>query len=177
MASIKDIVQYEGERSEPAHYSIIHMWHEGSFLRAYEWSAWLLCRYVHDFKVTRRQFKGIDAPVTFVGFPKTSLPKFVPDGCTATEPEEKHTEIHLPMSLNEENLSLLKGEYEQWLEKQPLSTTQKKEKKASPVSEGFPATSLTDVMHAILSFPVERKSPIECMLFLAEVKGNLANLI
>ena len=71
MANIKEIVQLEGERSEPSQYSVVHLFHEGSFLRAYDWSAWLLCRYVHEFKVTRRLFKGIDAPVTFVGFPKS----------------------------------------------------------------------------------------------------------
>ena len=49
MASIKDIVQLEGERIEPSQYGIVHLFHEGSFLRAYEWSAWLLCRYVHEF--------------------------------------------------------------------------------------------------------------------------------
>ena len=49
MASIKDIVQLEGEGIEPSQYGIVHLFHEGSFLRAYEWSAWLLCRYVHKF--------------------------------------------------------------------------------------------------------------------------------
>lgn len=69
MASIKEKVLVEGERGEPGQYRRVHLWHEGSFLRAYEWSAWLLCRYVHEFKVTRRQFKGLDTPVVFVGFP------------------------------------------------------------------------------------------------------------
>ena len=45
MASIKEIVQLEGDRSEPSQYSVVHLFHEGSFLRAYDWSAWLLCRY------------------------------------------------------------------------------------------------------------------------------------
>ncbi len=63
MASIKDIVQQEGSLRSPSHYSEIHLFQEGSFMRAYEWSAWLLCRYMHEFKVTRRQFKGIDASV------------------------------------------------------------------------------------------------------------------
>ena len=49
MASIKEIVQLEGERIEPSQYSVVHLFHEGSFLRAYEWSAWLLCRYMHKF--------------------------------------------------------------------------------------------------------------------------------
>ena len=49
----------------------VHLWKEGTFLRAYEWSAWLCCRYLHDFKVTKRAFKGIDEPVAYIGFPDT----------------------------------------------------------------------------------------------------------
>ena len=49
MSSIKEIVQLEGDRSEPSQYRVVHLFHEGSFLRAYDWSAWLLCRYVHEF--------------------------------------------------------------------------------------------------------------------------------
>ncbi len=45
----------------------VHLWKEGSFLWAYDWSAWLCCRLLHDFKVTKRQFKGIEAPVAYIG--------------------------------------------------------------------------------------------------------------
>lgn len=59
----------------------VHLHKEGSFLRAYDWSAWLCCRYLHDFKVTKRQFKGIEAPVAYIGFPETSLVKTNFIGC------------------------------------------------------------------------------------------------
>ena len=178
MANVKEIVQLEGERSEPGQYRCVHLWHEGSFLRAYDWSAWLLCHYVHEFKVTRRQFKGIEQPVVFVGFPQTSLPKFVPEGCDVLSVGEKHSVIELPLDLSEEELAVLREEYVQWCEAQPLAESQQKERSATRTSAvAAHPTSLTEIMHTILAFPVERKSPIDCMLFLTEVKGQLAMLI
>ena len=175
MSNIKEIVTLEGERSEPFHYGRVHLFHEGSFLRAYEWSAWLLCHFVHEFKVTRRQFKGIDQPVTFVGFPKTSLPKFVPEGSEVQELGEKHTAVDLPVELTGEMLDSLKEEYEEWRKALPLSVPAREKPQAEDRSP-LP-TSMTEVMRSILSFPVEKKSPIDCMLFLTEVKEQLATLV
>ena len=42
--------------------------------------------------------------------------------------------------------------------------------------EKSPAT-LTAIMQRVLAFPVESKSPLECMVFLADVKQRLASLI
>ena len=76
MAVTREIVELESARASADVRGEIHLWKEGTFLRAYDWSAWLCCRYLHDFKVTKRQFKDIDAPVAFIGFPETSLPKW-----------------------------------------------------------------------------------------------------
>ena len=55
---------------------VIHLHREGSFYRAYEWSAYLSCRYLHEFKVNKRAFNGIEKPVAYIGFPETSIFKF-----------------------------------------------------------------------------------------------------
>ncbi len=70
MSLTKDIIEQENIRSS-ATCMELHLHQEGSFLRAYDWSAWLACRYLHDFKVNKRTFKGIDAPVAYIGFPAT----------------------------------------------------------------------------------------------------------
>lgn len=59
---------------------IVHLYQEGSFYRAYEWSAWLCHRFINQFKVTHRHFKNIEQSVLFVGFLVTSLPKYVAEG-------------------------------------------------------------------------------------------------
>lgn len=68
MAKLKDILDAESQRSSLEQCRVIHLFTEGTFLRAYEWSAWLCVRYVQSFKATKRKFKNEDASVVFVGF-------------------------------------------------------------------------------------------------------------
>ena len=85
----KEIIDQEKIRGAGDH-GAIHLWKEGSFLRAYDWSAWLCCHYLHEFKVTKRQFKGFDEAVIFIGFPETSLAKWTPEGSEQEVVTEKH---------------------------------------------------------------------------------------
>lgn len=59
MASIKDIKEQESMRMNEGVRDEIHFYREGTFLRAYEWSAWLACRYLHDFNTTRHHVGGL----------------------------------------------------------------------------------------------------------------------
>ena len=68
--STKEIVEFETRDLSSGNRDVLHLHHEGSFFRAYEWSAFLACRYLHDFKVTKRVFKGIEEPVAYIGFPE-----------------------------------------------------------------------------------------------------------
>jgi hypothetical protein len=77
MSLSKEITEQENRRTT-ADRMELHLWKEGTFLRAYEWSAWLGCRYLHEFKVNKRVFKGIEEPVVYIGFPETSLRKWLP---------------------------------------------------------------------------------------------------
>ena len=86
----------------------VHFHREGTFLRAYDWSAWLCCRYLHDFKVNKRLFKGLEEPVAYIGFPETSLMKWMPEGAEQRVENEKHLVLQLPevmVSDTPENLS------------------------------------------------------------------------
>lgn len=60
MSLTKEIAERENRRTT-ANYMEFHLFKEGTFLRAYEWSAFLGCRYLHEFKVNKRAFKGIEA--------------------------------------------------------------------------------------------------------------------
>ena len=50
MAQIKERLEIENHRTND--WTTIYLFAEGLFYRAYEWSAWLCCRYVNEFKVT-----------------------------------------------------------------------------------------------------------------------------
>ena len=79
MSVTKEIIEDEAHRLASGEHDVIHLHREGSFLRAYEWSAFLSCRYLHQFKVNKRIFKGIGHPVAYIGFPETSLDKWMPE--------------------------------------------------------------------------------------------------
>lgn len=63
MSSIKEIIEAESKELSDGQRAILHLHREGSFYRAYEWSAFLAFRYLHEFKVTKRVFKGLEQPV------------------------------------------------------------------------------------------------------------------
>lgn len=73
---LKEILSIEENRTEDSK-CVIHLFQEGSFYRAYEWSAWLCHRFINQFKVTHRRFKSIEHSVLFVGFPVASLEKYL----------------------------------------------------------------------------------------------------
>ena len=55
---------------------VVYLYPEGTFYKAYQQSAWLLCSRVHPFKVSVRPLKGLDGPLLSVGFPFSSFDKF-----------------------------------------------------------------------------------------------------
>lgn len=78
MAKIKDVLEIESHRASLEQCRFVNLFQEGTFYRAYEWSAWLCVRYIQQFKTTKRLFKNEDTSLVFVGFPITSLQKFIP---------------------------------------------------------------------------------------------------
>ena len=50
MAKLQDILTVEQDRPDSQSARVVHLFLEGSFLRAYEWSAWLCCRYLNEYK-------------------------------------------------------------------------------------------------------------------------------
>jgi hypothetical protein len=181
MSAIKDISENEHQRMSSGVHDELHLWREGTFLRAYEWSAWLACRYLHEFKVNRRAFKGVDSPVVYIGFPEASLMKWMPDGVTQTVVDEKHLMLKLPELMLSDDAETIVQNYTEWHDAIPLTEGKERSKKGSAGADSEitagNSTTLTAIMQRILAFPIESKSPLESMTFLAEVKQQLATLI
>ena len=57
---LKEVFTKEQSRSEMVDYRTIRLIPEGTFYRAYEWSAWLCHRYVSQFKPTHRLLKNTE---------------------------------------------------------------------------------------------------------------------
>lgn len=170
----------ESQRSTLEQCRAIHFSQEGTFLRAYEWSAWLCVRYINDFKPTKRTFKSEDAAVVFVGFPVNSLQRYTPEGAEVTTGEDKSVELLLPVTVFQDttDVSQLTTDFENWKHSVPLTESSKKDAESGHAGGAAMRPSrLTDVMHRILAYPIEQKSPLESMQFLAEIKRSIADFI
>lgn len=184
MSVTKEIIEQERLQVQTGNLADVHLHREGTFLRAYEWSAFLCCHYLHDFKVSKRQFKGIDEPVAYIGFPETSLMKWMPEGAGQRVEDEKHLVLTLPKLMVAEPPDALVASYTEWKEALPLTEAnvegRKKGGRGANVIEaaddGSPAT-LTSIMQRVLAWPLESKSPLETMTFLADIKQRLAMLL
>ena len=180
MAKLKDILDAESKRSTVDECRLIRLYAEGTFYRAYEWSAWLCVRYVQDFKPTKRKFKNEDAPVVFVGFPVTSLAKYSPDGVEMSVAEDKSVSLLLPEGVfhGTADVAQLTADYENWKSCVPLTESSKKDAPTDGIDGGGRRPGrLTDIMHSILAYPIEQKSPLESMQFLADIKKCIADIL
>lgn len=181
MAGIKDILEIEQLRETPEDWRRIHLFQEGSFYRAYEVSAWLCHKRISQFRVTHRHVKGIDQTIAFVGFPLLSLEKRTPEGAQVISIADKHIAMDLPDKGGEADVESLVHEYEDWKSMQPLSESKKtgeKDRQAPRSSNGVVASpTLFSIAQQILAYPIESHSPIDCMLFLAEVKSSIAKVV
>ena len=184
MSLTKEVVTQEDSRTT-ADRMELHLWKEGTFLRCYDWSAWLACRYLHEFKVSKRVFKGIDEAVAYIGFPETSLTKWLPEGAEQRVEGEKHLVIRLTDAMMTDELETMQVAYTEWKEAIPLTEAnpgirKRSEGKAFGLGDdppqSLPAT-LTSIMQRILAWPIESKSPLESMAFLADVKHQIAGLV
>ena len=86
------------------------------------------------------------------------------------------------MSLNIGKVIANKRREKAWTQEQPMTDPKQKDRNGSEglaFGGGPPkgVRTITEIMHDILAYPVESKSPMESMLFLAAVKEQIARLI
>ncbi|MBR1877796.1 MAG: hypothetical protein IJ814_02195 [Paludibacteraceae bacterium] len=172
MAKLVDILAVENDRAEALQQHRVHLFADGSFYRAYEWSAWLCCRYINKFQTTKRHNKSLNTDVVFVGFPQTSLPKFTPENATPKEVAEGHIEMLLPETLMPVGADYSK-EYADW--KSAIQLAQTVEKPLPTLADR--PVSLTGVMKKVLEYKVEQHSPIECMQFVSDIQRQLIEIL
>ena len=173
MAQISEIIQIEQERTLDS-CNVIHLFQEGSFIRAYEWSAWLCVQSLGKFKVTKRKYKNIDPLVAFIGFPVTSFGKYIGDKFVVNNIDENRRDIQLTMEVT--SFEELQTEFEEWKTTLPVAEPSEKKNAVSGNTLNSGVT-ITGVMRKILAFPLENSTPMQSMAFIAEVKQELSQVI
>lgn len=154
----------------------IYLYREGIFLKAYERSAYAFVTGVQSFRVKKRFVKNVNKEIVSIGFPSEGLYKHFAK--EKVKEVENRTEIEL-----EQGIDL--AAFEQWKQGVELIIEKVKSPPPSPTTSAVVpgAVSIVPVVPSSLSeqevlmkirvFPIEGKTPMECMLFLSELKRIL----
>ena len=190
MAKLSEILEAESQRQDSSTWNVIHLWKDGGFYRVYDWSAWLVVSFAYDVSadrgnkplaVTRRKIASEELDFCHVGFPIKSLQKFIPSAGTFEPADNSHitVSIDLPLSDSADGYETLSSAFQAWKESLPIS--EDKPKKGGDRKEQDNAASsrksLTQIMSQVISYPLERKTPIENTEFISLLKQQLAMLI
>lgn len=168
MADLKEILRIEKERAVEDS-ERIYLFKEGSFWRAYEWSAWLFSHFVKDFQITHRRSKNIDQTFAMLGFPETTLTKLADEGLGIEQVSDKLLCIHIAAELVEEQLAgnAIADVLSEWKNEiliKESNVTKKSMKNNNEVRTERNVNSLSDIAKKILSYPLESSSPIDSIL-------------
>jgi hypothetical protein len=155
MASAKNIVSLELLNTDR-----IHLFREGIFYKAYERSAYAFVTQRAQFRVQRKYMKVIKADLISLGFPCTSINRHF------TEQELKETsygyEIWLANPIDSDA-------FNQWR----LTINDSTQTTPLVQQPTLPAHTETAVIRKIKEFPIEAKTPLECLVFLSALKNEL----
>ena len=118
MAKISEILEIEKNREDAAQWNIIHLFKEGGFYRAYNWSAWLIVAVAYNdevrknssdrkpLNVSRKKTKNGENDFAFVGFPLKSLEKFIPNNTGFTPVNDTQIDISIELPATDTEISL-----------------------------------------------------------------------
>lgn len=176
MALIQNIFEIESVRNTPLQCRQIHLFLEGTFFHAYEWSAWLVTKYIKALSVSRKLNKAVKTDYVMVGFPADAIAKYTPsDAVTITdEKDEKHIILTLPETLvADTDARTMTETYKNWRDTVPM--TEAKEKNTGVLAD-HPVT-LTGIMKLVLDYEIEEHSLRETEQFLKDIKHKLIRIL
>lgn len=123
----------------------------------------------------------MDEPIIHIGCPITSLSNHIPEGAVSISDDSTEIEISLPSAIvpDDTDIAAMTAEFNQWKQSFPLTETSKKKSDTETLESTLTSypTTITGIMQQILAFPVEKKSMLDCVAFLSDLKIRLAKLI
>lgn len=161
MSTLQEIL-----KSEFTNTNKIHFYREGVFYKAYERSAYAFVTQVKPFMVKKQFVKSVNQEVVSIGFPTNSLRSYF----AADKIQEKGNEAEVPLDIAV-NLS----DFESWREHVAITPAKEPSVKINSKTSSTVETSENErtIAIKIKTFPIEMKTPLECMLFLSELKKML----
>ena len=78
MTDFNIVTATESRRTTNQEIRTLYLYPEGNFMRAFEWSAWLWCKYIKEFKAIRRKIKDTGGTIVQIGCPIASFAGHIP---------------------------------------------------------------------------------------------------
>ena len=178
--TLTDKFAREKERKDISDWKTIYLYREGTFLRAFNASAWLLATYVYNDEF-RKQVGGkqplqvqhlmskTNGDYIFAGFPVASMDKYV----TMCDKRDENSDV-VVLTMYDIIAPLLQTaeEYEEAYAKYLASLPPAKEKKDKPKQQQsfnseddganvMASGGLFDILRSIVAYPLEEKTPLE----------------
>lgn len=178
--TLTDKFAREKERKDISDWKTIYLYREGTFLRAFNASAWLLATYVYNDEF-RKQVGGkqplqvqhlmskTNGDYIFAGFPVASMDKYV---TMCDKRDENSDVVVLTMCDIISPLFQTVEEYEEAYAKYLASLPPAKEKKDKPKQQQsfnseddganvMASGGLFEILRSIVAYPLEEKTPLE----------------
>ena len=147
--------------------SIIHLHKEGLFYVAYERSCYAFYKYIKPFKLSKRYVKSAGQEVVKLGFPSSGLEKLM-----AGREWEQVSDKHVRITLNE-NETIEELAYSEW--KKAVQMQPGQGGVATEAPKDIQSMEKDSLVRMILSFPLESRTPMDCMNFVCELKRAAIN--
>ena len=184
---ISEILAIERNRQYSQMHNVIHIFKEGAFYRAYEWSAWLIAVIVNtatgnSLAITKKKAKDSDDTFVFAGFPLTSMEKYIPKEAqlsfTPVSDDQIDITVELPIDIAMLGEEGIKNLIMDWSKQFKLKEKQKKPSDGDSNQDVYATspriTRLSDIASQIVAFPLENKSPMEAWDFLSQLRKQIA---
>lgn len=155
----KDFIQAEEGNTDR-----IILYQEGLFWKAYERSAFAVCKQIRPFKPTKRSLKVLQGgELVSIGFP-VSTEEAVLKGIDRLETEPKRLTLACPAPIKTD-------EFEAWKASVPLTPARTE----LPVTETRPdrENTLRAIAERLQGFDLASSTLMDCMLFVSELKKML----
>ena len=157
----------------------IKLYKEGIFWVAYEQSAYYIWQ-KKGYKATKKLIKTLGQEIMSVGFPQSSYETFTHTFDPVLEKDEAYFKI---FSLDK---AIDMDAFQQWKAHMPGRDVARRISTAPAMTEIVPeqlemqeSSKENRIYQKLYDFPLENKTPMECMVFLSEIKkicyshGNL----
>lgn len=174
--SVEEI--FESEKRNDNNLFDIHFYLEGSFWRAYEWSAYLGRNFPSDLKdderlnAMKRTTKTCEEGYVQVGLQLPSFNKYFPnvtDNEEIFEINSKHIIIHAESFFKDIDFSDYEAILKDWKSTIKLSSKEKKKYKEMKLESDIKPT-LDSLIKEIIRYPIESKNLIETLQFLSYIR-------